>query len=251
MIDAAIDHRCGGVRALALVVVVGLSGCAADGPVVTRVASPETRLPPEVFQMYGQVDDGEFIIPAVPPPALSERNVRQVVDYWADEEPGTIVVDPGAKFLYYVLGGNQAIRYGIAVGEQGYGFTGRATVPVKREWPSWTPTQNMIRRDPEQYGPWAGGMQGGLANPLGARALYLYQNGRDTMYRIHGTNDVFSIGRATSAGCIRLYNQDSLHLYERVDLGTRVVVLPESEAGRWALPPFESMATLDQTVSGQ
>ncbi len=212
--------------------VSGLAACAPQEPV-------SRGLPPDVMQLYGPVQDGDIIIPAVPETALSERNVRQVVDYWSPEEPGSIVVDPGAKFLYYLLGGNQAIRYGIAVGEQGYGFSGRAVIPLKREWPDWTPTQNMIRRDPEQYGPWAGGMEGGLSNPLGARALYLYQNGRDTMYRIHGTNDVYSIGQATSAGCIRLYNQDSLDLYSRVEPGTRVIVLPEIQAGRWTIAPGE------------
>ncbi len=234
----AVVRMFGGVRVLALLAAAGISGCAPQEE-VTR------GLPPDVMQMYGAVQDGDIVIPAVPEAALSERNVRQVVTYWSPEEPGTIVVDPGAKFLYYILGGNQAIRYGIAVGEQGYGYSGRAVIPLKREWPDWTPTQNMIRRDPEQYGPWAGGMEGGLRNPLGARALYLYRNGRDTMYRIHGTNDVYSIGRATSAGCIRLYNQDSLDLYQRVDSGTRVVVLPETQAGRWTIAPDEGGALLE------
>jgi lipoprotein-anchoring transpeptidase ErfK/SrfK len=220
-------HRVdGGIRLLMLLLAVGVAGCAADQQV-------DRRLSPEIMALYGPVQDGDLIIPQVPESALSPEKARQVVDYWTDEAPGTIVVDPGAKFLYYVLPGDQAIRYAIAVGEEGRGFTGSATIPVKKEWPSWTPTRNMVRRDPEQYGPWAGGMQGGLDNPLGARALYLYRGGRDTYYRIHGTNDVFSIGQATSAGCIRLYNQDSLDLYARVEPGTRVVVLPEYAAGRW------------------
>lgn len=224
----------GGVRLLALLAGVGLAGCANRGDVITTM---DDQLSPELMAMYGPVEDGEFLIPAVPARALPQENVRQEVDYWADAAPGSIVVDPGAKYLYYVLEGDRAIRYAIAVGEEGRGFSGSAVVPVKREWPSWTPTQNMIRRDPEQYGPYAGGMEGGPDNPLGARALYLYRNGRDTMYRIHGTNDVYSIGHATSAGCIRLYNQDSLDLYARVEPGTRVVVLAESSAGQWTVPP--------------
>jgi lipoprotein-anchoring transpeptidase ErfK/SrfK len=233
--------RVGVVRLLLLFATAVLAGCAGQGEV-------SSRLSPEVLQMYGPVQDGDRIIPAVPEDALSEEKVRQVVDYWTDEAPGTIVVDPGAKYLYYVLPGNQAVRYGIAVGEEGRGFSGNATVPVKKEWPSWTPTRNMIRRDPEQYGPWAGGMEGGLANPLGARALYLYRGGRDTYYRIHGTNDVYSIGRATSAVCIRLYNQDSLDLYERVEPGTRVIVLPEYAAGRYTYQAVDGIATVDQAL---
>src|SRR5690606_29991595 len=107
--------------------------------------------------------------------------------------PGTIVVDPHARVLYHVLEGGLATRYGIAVGREGYGFSGSANVRRKAEWPGWTPTANMIRREPDVYGPYAGGMPGGLENPLGARALYLYRGNRDTMYRIHGTNSVSSI----------------------------------------------------------
>lgn len=247
MVEASARSLGGAMRAVSLLFVVALAGCAGNDAVVTRVG---TDLGPSTLEIYGPVQDGDILIPAVPAQALSERNVRQIVDYWTDEPAGTIVVDPGAKFLYYTLGDNKAIRYGIAVGEEGYGFSGRAVIPLKREWPSWTPTRNMIRRDPEQYGPWAGGMQGGLQNPLGARALYLYRNGRDTMYRIHGTNDVYSIGQATSAGCIRLYNQDSLDLFQRVESGTRVLVLPESQAGRWTLAPGEGGELLEAAFQG-
>ena len=235
------------LRLLPLLFVIGLAGCAADGPVVTRTSS--SGVSPEILRMYGPVQDGDVVIPAVPPQALSQRNARQVVDYYSEEAPGTIVVDPGAKFLYYVLGDLKAIRYGIAVGEEGLGYSGRAIVPVKKEWPSWTPTRNMIRRDPEQYAPYADGMEGGLDNPLGARALYLYRNGRDTMYRIHGTNDVYSIGRATSAGCIRLYNQDILDLYERTELGTKVVVLRPEQAGQGAVPDMRTGQTLSAALA--
>jgi lipoprotein-anchoring transpeptidase ErfK/SrfK len=123
-----------------------------------------------------------------------------------------------------------ATRYGIAVGREGYGFSGSANVRRKAEWPGWTPTANMIRREPDVYGPYAGGMPGGLENPLGARALYLYRGNRDTMYRIHGTNSVSSIGRATSAGCIRLFNQDIIHLYDQVRPGAPVRVRTRAES---------------------
>ena len=122
------------------------------------------------------------------------------------------------------------MRFGIAVGRAGKGFSGNAVVSVKREWPGWTPTANMIRNDPALYGPLAGGLKGGLDNPLGARALYLYRGGKDTRYRIHGTMDPASIGRATSAGCIRLFNQDVMDLYDEMELGARVHVRSRAES---------------------
>ena len=152
---------------------------------------------------------------------------RQIVRDPTGEPPGTIVVDPGQRFLYLTLGDGQAMRYGIGVGRQGFGWTGTATVQRKQRWPSWHPPVEMQQRDARAR-EWAGGMPGGPNNPLGARALYLYQNGRDTLYRIHGTNEPQSIGRAVSSGCIRMLNADVIDLYERVPIGTRVVVLPAS-----------------------
>lgn len=211
-----------GPIAFALACLVWLTACAPS--------DHASRLDPEITRMYSTVQDGEFLIPAVPERYLNEETVRRVVDYWTDEPPGTIVVDPYAHRLYLVLEGNQALRYTVAVGEAGRNFAGNATIPVKREWPTWTPTANMLRRDPELNGPWRGGMQGGLQNPLGARALYLYRGGRDTLYRIHGTPYPQSVGRSVSSGCIRLFQQDILHLYEQVDTGTRVVVLSRAES---------------------
>jgi len=207
-----------------------LTACAQTPP------QPEAA-PPAPKGVYGAVEDNGRVIPAVPEAALSERNQRQEVDYWTDQPPGTIIVDPYARFLYLVGEDNRAMRYGVAVGEQGRGFSGEATIPFKREWPRWTPTANMLRRDPELYGPVRGGMEGGLENPLGARALYLFQDGRDTLYRIHGTNNPFSIGKAVSSGCIRLFNQDILDLHERVRGGARVIVLPEDQSGKGTQPP--------------
>lgn len=138
---------------------------------------------------------------------------------------GTVVVDPHARFLYLALGGGQARRYGVGVGRAGLAFRGTATIARKAKWPRWTPTQNMIRREPAKYARFAGGVPGGPNNPLGARALYLYRNGRDTYYRIHGTNQPSSIGQAVSSGCIRMLNDHVADLYERVPLGARVVVV--------------------------
>lgn len=179
---------------------------------------------------YRARQDGERVIPAVNPVYLQGRNRRQWVDYNGFEEANTLVVDPYARVLYHVTGPGRAMRFGVAVGKAGRGFSGNAVVRVKKEWPSWTPTKNMIRTDPDLYGPLAGGLKGGLDNPLGARALYLYRNGRDTYYRIHGTMDPSSIGKATSAGCIRLFNQDIIDLYDEMEIGARVKVRSRSES---------------------
>jgi lipoprotein-anchoring transpeptidase ErfK/SrfK len=227
-------------RSLLVVPLLALAACAApqppDQPAAAFLPPAAPEVAPDVLAMYGAVADGDLTIPTVPTRYLTERNRRQIVDYWTDEAPGTIVVDPWDRFLYFVLGNDRAIRYGIAVGEDGRGFSGEGTIPFTREWPRWTPTPNMLEEDPDLYEPHRGGMEGGLDNPLGARALYLFQSGQDTLYRIHGTNHPWSIGEATSAGCIRLFNQDILDLHERVVAGARVIVLAEDEAGKGARP---------------
>lgn len=182
--------------------------------------APPASVPPE----YQAVQDGEFLIPAVDPLELFGANVRTEVDFAGDEAPGTVVVDVNARRLYYVLEGNRAVRYGIAVGREGLSFKGTGYVGRKAEWPSWQPTANMVRTRPDLYAEFAAGLPGGLENPLGARAMYLYRNGRDTMFRIHGTIQNASIGRATSAGCIRLFNQDAIDLFNRVEVGDKVKV---------------------------
>lgn len=185
---------------------------------------PVVEAPPVIPPEYQAVQDGEFLIPAVDPLDLTGANRRTEVDYAGDETPGTVVVDVNARRLYYVLEGNRAIRYGIAVGREGLSFKGTGYVGRKAEWPSWQPTANMVKTRPDLYAEYAAGLPGGLENPLGARALYLYRNGRDTMFRIHGTIQNASIGRATSAGCIRLFNQDAIDLFNRVEAGDKVVV---------------------------
>lgn len=199
---------------------------AAFAALLSACGSPQavTQMPKPDDPRYAEVVDEGNVIAAVDPGYLTERTTRTDVAYAAADAPGTIVVDPFARFLYLVQPGNRAVRYGIAVGREGYGFSGDAAIHRKEAWPRWTPTANMVRKDPEVYGPYAGGMAGGIDNPLGARALYLYRGGRDTYYRIHGTNNASTIGRATSAGCIRLYNQDAINLFDQVDLGTYVHV---------------------------
>ena len=179
---------------------------------------------------YRARPDGEIVVPEISSVFLTQRNRRQWVDYSGPEEANTLVVDPYARLLYHVTEPGRAMRFGIAVGRAGKGFSGDAVVRVKKEWPGWTPTANMIRNDPDLYGPLAGGLQGGLDNPLGARALYLYRGGKDTRYRIHGTMDPASIGRATSAGCIRLFNQDVMDLFEEMEIGAHVKVRSRAES---------------------
>jgi lipoprotein-anchoring transpeptidase ErfK/SrfK len=209
------------LRSLTLCAALGLLGaCGAPQDGVTR----------GVPAAYGELVDGDITIPAVDPAYLAAPNRRTEVDYTGPEAPGTIVVDPFAKFLYLVEEDGRATRYPIAVGREGRGFRGSATVQRKEMWPGWAPTANMLRTEPEVYGPFARGIPGGVASPLGARSLYLYRGGRDTRYRIHGTNDLESIGNATTAGCIRLFNQDIIDLFDRTPMGARVVVLTYEEA---------------------
>lgn len=227
------------LRSAAVILLLPVLAACAQTASDPAQATPQQRpqADPELRMMYGAVEDRGETIPAVPDQYLSQRNKRQIVDYWTEEKPGTIVVDPFARFLYLVMPDDKAMRYGVAVGEQGRGFSGTGNIPFTREWPRWTPTQNMLKRDPELYGPHRDGMEGGIRNPLGARALYLFQNGQDTLYRIHGTNNPWSIGKATSAGCIRLFNQDILDLHDRVQAGAKVVVLSEEESGKGTSPP--------------
>jgi lipoprotein-anchoring transpeptidase ErfK/SrfK len=152
---------------------------------------------------------------------------RQIVRYHRKEAPGTILVDSEARYVYYVLSEGKAVRYGAIVGEDAQAWSGVATVGRKEQWPGWTPTANEKRR----LGPLPDYVEGGAANPMGARGLYLYANGQDTLYRIHGTNQPGWIGHAISSGCIRLTNEDIIDLYSRVQTGAIVVVLGPHRGG--------------------
>jgi L,D-transpeptidase catalytic domain len=191
--------------------------------------SPSTQ-PPPVVPGYEGIQDGEFFIQPVSEQYLYDGNRRERVAYAGDEAPGTIVVDTHSRKLYLVEEGGMATRYPIAVGREGLSFRGAGVIGRKADWPYWQPTANMVRTRPDLYAAYAGGLPGGLDNPLGARALYLYRGGKDSMFRIHGTSDSASIGHATSAGCIRLFNQDIIDLYNRVPNGTRVKVRSEDES---------------------
>jgi lipoprotein-anchoring transpeptidase ErfK/SrfK len=191
--------------------------------------------------LYAAVEDDGFKVPAVPLSRVEPQFRRQVVPTPAKitEGAGTIVVDPDARFLYLVQDGGVSIRYGIGVGREGFAWAGEATIKDKQHWPKWFPPKEMVERDPKAA-PYAKGMDGGPDNPLGARALYLWQGNKDTLYRLHGTNDPSSIGKAVSSGCVRLLDQDVMDLYERVPLGTKVVVLG-SESGFPLAGAFEQI----------
>ena len=191
---------------------LAVAGCATTGGTSYR-------------SMYSARPEERFPVPALNFNEIDRSFLRKEVDYdGPHNRPGTIVVDPHERFLYFVQDDGRAMRYGVGVGRAGFAWSGRARIGRKAKWPTWTPPGPMIRRQPELKR-WAGGMPGGLSNPLGARALYLYRGGRDTLYRLHGTNEPRSIGRNMSSGCIRLHNHDVIDLYERVPVGARVVVL--------------------------
>jgi lipoprotein-anchoring transpeptidase ErfK/SrfK len=169
-------------------------------------------------------------IPAAVPAALADPDSvlpadlrRQVVPLSSKEEPGTIIVDAEARTLYYVLADNSAIRYGVGAPREGFEWSGVTTIARKAEWPMWTPPAEMIRREPA-YAEFASGMPGGPGNPLGARALYLYSGGQDTLYRIHGTSEPWTIGQPVSSGCFRMLNAHVTELYELVQTGAKVLV---------------------------
>ena len=161
--------------------------------------------------------------------SIPQEYQRQIVTYNRREAPGTVVVDTANKYLYYVLPKGQAIRYGVTVGESGQSWSGVAKVGRKTEWPSWTPTAG----EKQRLGNLPDYVPPGAQNPMGSRALYLFDGSRDTQYRIHGTNQPEYIGRAISSGCIRLTNEDVIDLYNRVKVGATVVVLPAG--GSWSM----------------
>lgn len=190
------------------------------------IAEPE----PDYRSIYGARPSERFFLPAVNLRRIDPVFLRREVAYPRNDEPGTIVVDTGARYAYFVLPGRRAMRYGVGVGRQeAFNLQGEAFIERKAEWPNWRPTPQMVARDPQRYAHYRTGVPGGPGNPLGARALYLYQDGEDTHYRLHGTVEPWTIGTMASAGCVRLINQDIIDLYSRVELGTRVLILPPEE----------------------
>jgi lipoprotein-anchoring transpeptidase ErfK/SrfK len=180
--------------------------------------------------MYGPASGEPYPVPGIKASEVDPNFLRTTVYYPSREAPGTIIVDPANHYLYLVQDGGRAIRYGVGVGRQGFGWSGIAAVHDKQQWPDWYPPKEMLERQPDLMKSMSQlqsgiGMPGGPRNPLGARALYLWQGSKDTLYRIHGTFEPWTIGKSVSSGCIRMINQDVIDLYERAPVGARVVVL--------------------------
>ena len=176
--------------------------------------------------LYAAVPDEPYPLPAIPYRKINPKYYRQMVANPTGQPPGTLVVDTGNHYLYYTYANGQAMRYGVGLGREGFAWSGRGVIQYKKEWPRWTPPDEMIARQPElePYSGENGGMEPGLQNPLGARALYIFQNGQDTLYRLHGSPEWWTIGKNTSSGCVRLMNQDIVDLYNRVPAKTPIVV---------------------------
>lgn len=217
-----------------------LAGCAAPqtteqfvaetSPLYRSTASPRAglaRRTPYYDAMYAAKLNEQFPLPAIPYEEIDPIYLRQEVADPTGEVPGTLVVDTADRFLYLVRENGRALRYGVGIGREGFAWSGRAIVQWKQEWPKWTPPQSMIERQPEleRWSAANGGMPPGLDNPLGARALYIFQDGVDTLYRVHGSPEYRSIGKAVSSGCVRLINQDVCDLYDRVPTRTPILVV--------------------------
>lgn len=219
---------------LAIATLIGLASCATSEPPAVRPLAyqlPVVDHQPAASEpdRYRSLTDEPFPVAAVDTKKIGSKFLKQLVDYPTEHPVGTVVVDPSSRFLYLVKKNGKALRYGVGVGKAGFEFSGSAHIGFKRQWPRWTPTPDMLKRDPKRYGRWSNGMDGSEKNPLGARAMYLVKDGKDTLYRIHGTNEPWTIGTAASSGCIRMLNQDVIDLYNHVPTGANVVVLGASE----------------------
>jgi lipoprotein-anchoring transpeptidase ErfK/SrfK len=225
---------------------IAVSACATTGPGPVQPPPPTYVEPPlpDYATMYAAVSDGGFDLPAIPFERIDPQYLRQIVPDPTGQKPGTLVVDTTGHHLYLVRPGGQAIRYGVGLGRAGFEWSGDAVVQWKQKWPKWTPPDEMIARQPElkPYSADNGGMPGGLKNPLGARALYLFQGNVDTLYRLHGSPEWKSIGKSVSSGCVRFMNQDIIDLYDRVPQKTPVIVTADigqamaATANRKAIP---------------
>ncbi|MEM1286258.1 MAG: L,D-transpeptidase [Pseudomonadota bacterium] len=203
---------------------LAVSGCMPTAGTGAGLVPPERVRPNPYLNMYAALPNEDFPIPAVDLAQVENRYLRRMVDYETDERVGSVVVDTRSFYLYHVMEAGKAMRYGVGLGRQGFEWSGRARIAWKRPWPTWTPPAEMIERQPELE-EYRNGMQPGLDNPLGARALYIFEGNVDTLYRLHGTNEVWSIGKAVSSGCVRLLNQDVIDLYGRVATGSPILVV--------------------------
>ena len=237
------DRRTFGVLATASVLCLGARTLSAN--TIPGAEPPDPGEFPPAVPSATPIEPERFPISVEEYKSIDPDYLPQLVSYPTAEVPGTIIIDTDSRFLYLVLGLGQAKRYGIGVGRDGFGWSGTATVEGKTKWPRWFPPKEMQYRDKEARR-WRRGMPGGPRNPLGARALYLFQGKADTLFRIHGTRDPKSIGRAVSSGCIRMLNVDIVDLFDRVPLGTKVVVLPSSRPVVQAKPKRSKNARVAQ-----
>jgi lipoprotein-anchoring transpeptidase ErfK/SrfK len=212
------DRRVAGRRLIGAALVMAAIGATLAFAAQTQIFDPQTRK----WVDYDKTKARKYYAAHKEVP---EAFKRQVVTFRTAEKPGTIIIDGNQHFLYLVQPGGTAIRYGIGVGREGFGWAGIVRVGrISEEWPTWTPPAEMVARDPNAA-KWASGQPGGPDNPLGARAFYLYEGDQDTIYRIHGTPEPWSIGLDVSSGCIRMNNNDIVDLYLHVKVGAKVVVL--------------------------
>ncbi len=230
----------------------GLSGALLDANAASAQAQ-SASLPVPNFgnaaSLYSARVDGGHQLPAIPWEKIDKRYLRQIVISPSIAKAGTIVVDANTKFLYFQLGNGKAIRYGVSLGKAGFDWTGSAVIQRRQAWPVWTPPPEMIERRPE-LAKYAGGMPPGPQSPLGARALYLFRNGRDTMFRIHGTPEWNSIGKNASSGCLRMLNQDVIDLFARVEKVTPVDVFHSMYLGADMMGKPASKATAEAIDAG-
>jgi lipoprotein-anchoring transpeptidase ErfK/SrfK len=215
-----------------LMATLALAGCSttSDSASLEDKASGPAVQTAQIFDdAYGVTKDAGYALPAIPIQKVKPEFRRQIVSYETTERPGTIIVNTRERHLYYILPDGKAMRYGIGVGKEGFAWAGTAYVAWKQEWPNWHPPKEMAARKPEVAKYVEDGMGPGLNNPLGARAMYLFnEQGQDTLFRLHGTPEWASIGTAASSGCIRLMNQDVIDLYNRVRPGkttSKVIVI--------------------------
>lgn len=206
---------------------VSISACVSDKYALFSddEQPPVVVVPEDIKKHYGAVKEGNFVLPAIDMSTIDSRYWRKLVDFPTSSPIGTIFVDTGRRFLYLVQPNGKAIRYGVGVGKEGLALTGTAVVGAKVKWPHWSPTKDMMVRDPDIYGNMQKGLPPGVDNPLGARALYLFKNGKDSHFRIHGSHESWSIGKAMSSGCIRMLNQDVIDLFKHVSVGAKVIII--------------------------
>lgn len=204
---------------------LAISGCTYSGRhQKVAKAVPFKR---QTAAMYAALPNEKFPIPAVDLSKIPEKYYRKRIDYQTTEKPGTVIVDTQNFYLYLIEENQKAMRYGVGLGRAGFEWSGRARIAWKQEWPKWTPPDEMIARQPEleKYSVRNGGMPPGIDNPLGSRALYIFEGNQDTLYRVHGSPEYWTIGKAVSSGCVRMINQDVIDLYGRIKGSPPILVL--------------------------